>query len=331
MRAAILRSLEAIPSHRETPLSPEQVALLVAQGANISLDASRGITECIVTILDAFGTLEWTGDACRMKDQVPNYFRNSLGWYLSSKQYILSNWQRTGTARDIRLGNLLDNAPHLLKAMEERRLELSKKNNLSVTPVRFQPCAITLIKTITKQSHLFLHQWDDRAEQYQLIGGRQRPNELPIDTAKRELHEELSQHDLSYGRDYSLSALNESPIEDLCVSRTYGALTAYTYFLYHVTFRIPRLMLGGNDRWITLEEMTAGKTRDEKKIRDPHLLNPFDISIAGGLKGLPASTEFAVKDSVLEYMEVKPSIFGLITIDLKGLILNWRARRRLKQ
>jgi len=328
MHEVVLRVLETIPSHRESPKASEEISTLVANNQSIPSEIINGVTIATIAFLDIFGVLEWRGHSCRLSHQIPDYFRHSLLWYFGNHQQVLSNWTREGVAREISITNLLDTASHFVKLMERKRLEISNKEEIDSGASRIQPVSVILIKGVEKKKSYFLHQWDDRAEQFQLIGGRKRENELPLDTAKRELHEEISQHNLLYGRDYELLQLqlSSTPINYKDVSRTYGAITAYEFWLYGVKLNLEQLRLSPNDRWILQEEMKNGVTSTGKKIRDPQLYRLFDANILNGIESVPQSISICKTVDYLKFIEFKPEIKGLGSIDLKGIILHWLKR-----
>lgn len=247
-------------------------------------------------------------------------------------QKLLSNWERKGTAREIKVTNMLEMAPYFLKMMEQRRLELSEREGISAGHSRFQSVALILIKGLEKGEIYFLHQWDTAAEQYQLIGGRQRPNESHFETAKRELHEEIIRHDLVYGRDYELTLLSNpsQPIKALEISRTFGALTAYEFWIYGVKFKFDQLRLSEIDRWISIDEMKKGITNRGSSISDPKLYRFFDASLPSGIEGVPLSINVSQTENYLDFIEMKPKLFGFLTIDIKGIFLHWRQKCKEK-
>lgn len=216
-------------------------------------------------------------------------------------------------------------APHFLKLMEERRLEISRGNKIEHGYSRLQPVAILLVKGEAKGKPYFLHKWDDIAKQFQLIGGKQRPKEPNIETAMREMVEEVSR-DLRYGRDYELTLLNDKPIQIYEVSRSYGALTLYQFSLYRVQIKIKRLCLSESDKWISIEEMQKGFTKTGRLIRDAKVFRLFDSAIPNGLEKLPATIKLSNND-YLDYVEMKPGFWGF-NIDIKRIIQNWLNRKR---
>lgn len=330
MHEVVLKVLEIIPSHQESPKKSEEISTLVVNNQSIPSEIINGVTIATLAFLDIFGVLEWKENSCRLSHQIPDYFRHSLLWYFKNHQQVLSNWTREGVAREISTTNLLDTASYLVKLMERKRLEISHKEKIDSGASRIQPVAVILIKGVEGKKSYFLHQWDDRAEQFQLIGGRQRENELPLDVAKRELQEEISQHSLVYARDYELVPLNNTPIKHKEVSRTYGALTAYEYWLFGVKLNLEKLRLSPIDRWISQEEMRNGITSTGKNIRDAQLYRLFDANILNGIESVPQSINIHQTVNYLDFIEIKPSIKWFGSIDLKRIFLHWRKVKKDK-
>ena len=329
IRNMVICILDSIPTHQDSPKSIEDISSLITVNNDMSSAQVVLATGIVIEFLEMFGVLTWSDGRCRMLDQIPDYFRRSIMWYLVNNKTILSNWTRKGVGRDISTVNLLDTASYLVKLLEERRLDLSRIDKLDSGYSRFQPVSVLLIKAVDKNISYLLHQWDERAEQFQLIGGRRRNGEAPSDTAKRELQEEISKHDLNFSRgDYDLIPLHEAPIKYFEVSRTYGALTLYEFHLFAVKFNIEVLDLSPVDRWISIEEMKQGVTSNGHRIGNPQLLRHFDSAIEKGIENIPLSVTNKQTPKFIDFIEVKPSISWLGSIDLKALLLYWRRNRR---
>ena len=280
--AKLLDILHAVPSHRDQPKSIVQLADLVQPGGSPEVLAT---VSTVVAFLELFGMLSWdTSNQFRMRSQIPDYFRHSLIWYFTHHQQLLENWDRTGTARSASSSNLLEAAPYFLKAAEERRLELSRKNQIDAGHSRHQPVSVVLVK----HEEWFLHQWDNRAEQFQLIGGRQRPDETPLNAAAREFFEEAAATNLVHNRDFRLVELTAQPIHHDELSRTYGAITRYEYCVYWATFSSFEVLLPSDVEWISMTEMRAGKTANGRNVASlSRLLESNGISLESVQESLP--------------------------------------------
>jgi 8-oxo-dGTP pyrophosphatase MutT (NUDIX family) len=321
----ILEFLALIPEYRESPKPIEEIIATVVQHTGALPELVEKEISSTIIFLNLFDVLDESDGCYKIKSRIPSYFIRSLTWYIKYDQPILSNWDRLGVARTVSTEDVVDKAPYFLKSMEKARLLLSQQKNIDSGFSRSQSAALIFIKATKLNKTYFLHQWDERAQHFQLIGGKVRENELNIEAAKRELQEEISQHDLVCQRDYDIFCLGSSdePIKYLEVSRTYGALTEYKFWLYTVRFKIARLNLSHQDRWISTDEMRQGLTKDKKKIFNSDLYRIFESSIAGGYESIQVSIKGAqIGENIWNTIEIKPSLFGLISIDLKALFSN---------
>ena len=105
-----------------------------------------------------------------------------------------------------------------------------------------------LVKGNIGKKDYYLHEWDRRAEQFQLIGGRVEPGESLVAAARRELIEELDierEQRLEYERDFNLDLLIESdrPLQWTDISPTYGALTKYSFWACSARFKVKELLM----------------------------------------------------------------------------------------
>lgn len=318
----VIAVLENIPTHRESHCSLDKIVSLIMENYEVDEKMAIGLTASTISFLELFGILENKDENLyRIKDQIPTYFIYCLKWYLKNNQDILSNWRRKGTSKDIKINNFLDMAPHFFRLMEQRRLRIGKKLNSDVGYSREQGVSVNLIKAQHKKNIYFLHKWDEAAAQYQIIGGRVRQNEDHIETAKRELHEEITEHDLKEGEDYEIYSLTEKdkPITLIDISKTYGALTRYSFWLHRVEFKMNKLLLSETDRWISLDEMRNGITKNGKSITDSKYSITFEASLNGGFNNLPDSIEISKTNNLMDYVDMKPGMFGF-SVDIKKII-----------
>lgn len=239
----------------------------VAHTLGISIECADTAVSITLELLRLLNMVQEVDGYIVLAGQTQTYYRNNLVWYLKNDQYALCNWDRYGTAADtIHLANILGQAPYFLKAFEERRRQLAKDNKLNAEASREQPCSVVLFKAVLNDKMYLLHQWDQKAERYQLIGGKQRSNETPEETATREALEELSQAHLVPGKSLFIGHPLIEPIEELKISRTYGALTHYKITVFPATLRVDELLTSESDLWISLPEVIAGKTHKNADI-----------------------------------------------------------------
>jgi hypothetical protein len=121
------------------------------------------------------------------------------------------------------------------------------------------------------------------------------------------------------GQDYELTVLNKKPVHALQISQTYGALTAYEFWLHGIKLKITKLQLSEIDRWLSLEEMRAGVTSKGKRIAYSENFRLFEASIPGGMANLPDSISVKQTVNYLDFIEIKPRMFG-VSFDVKGAV-----------
>lgn len=290
------RILEAIPSHREPGKTRDQLLRAISQKAGLppgEINSALGVGLELLRLLDL---IQDSNDYIVLSGQIQTYCRNSLLWYLENNREVLSNWNRPGAAQeDVSVANLLDQAPYFLKALEEKRRAISEQNGLPMTPSREQSCSVVLFKITHEGVPYYLHQWDREAEQYQLIGGKQRANETPLQTAQREVVEEVSGTKMVAGRTLFLTACPIDPIDEWEVSRTYGALTRYRFDMFHARVTAKPFVTSAIDLWISAPEAIRGRTHRGDVIaplirtiseRDPGFLETLagSIEVIGTLR-----------------------------------------------
>lgn len=330
IRNCVAKCLQLIPSHTEQGYSYTEFIARICGEIGVDHSSAEKLADVSVLILDLFDLRHPGSDRLiQTAGQMQTYCRNSLVWYLKNDLPVISNWSRSGVASEVDIKSLLDNAPYFLRLMEERRIHLSGINGIAPDYSRLQAVSVCLVKMKIRGKPHILHQWDERAAQFQIIGGRSRIGETPEDTAARELNEEIVEHALIKGRDFEVKALNApAPVIYTEISRTYGALTRYEISLFHVSFNIPKLRLSENDRWISVSEMRTGITKTGKRIVDYHRIADFERAIGIRVDDLPNSVARSQHRNVLDYVEFKPGIFGL-NLDVKRILAEffaWLAR-----
>ncbi len=311
--------LKAIPSHHDVPLSKEEIAASLQESPN---NGTNEAVDVVMSFLYIFGILDYKNKKYKILSQMPNYFRNSLLWYFENDVPLLSNWDREGTAREISVTNLFERAPYFLKAMEERRKLISDRGDVEITPSREQSCSVIVVVAQIGGRAVYLHQWDQSAERFQLIGGKCRPGEVPAETAARELHEEISEHDLIEGKDFDLEKILPDPICFGEISRTYGAFTDYKFYVYVANFNIDDMNTSFSDRWIGIDEIRTGLTSDGRAVAG--LASQIDRLVDGGLQSMRPSFTLSSSLKLRDLVDIKPGIFG-IRINLNKLI--WRSKK----
>jgi 8-oxo-dGTP pyrophosphatase MutT (NUDIX family) len=272
-RQRIVAALELIPTHRDAVRTPEQISDALSHKLGISQAEASGVTSAVIGMLDLMGMLHLDpAGGIRMLSQLPVYFARSLAWFAAHKMPLIDGWRRDGVPLTAQLTReaLFDHAPHVLSAIESRRIRLAIKHGLNAEASRDQSAVVVLIGDPQSVERRYLHQFDARADQFQLIGGRIEPGETLLDAANREVCEEMgpaAKSPLRPGVDFTLQPLfGANPaLVTIETSQTYGALTRYTFYGCSATWASPPA-LGPSDRWISVSEALASRTHDGKRV-----------------------------------------------------------------
>jgi 8-oxo-dGTP pyrophosphatase MutT (NUDIX family) len=282
MLAHVLRTISAHPKGIR-----EIAAGLRARYPDLrSTAGAEAIVRSALAMLDTFGVVVVTdGGTCRCHDErVSLYFLRSLAWYLANQEPLLENWTRAGVGGAISIESLLDSAPYFLRLMETKRVNIAREKADDAEPLRLQALTFAIVKAVRGEDSYYLFEWDRRAEQYQLIGGRVEHSEEPLAAARREFMEELDVKDrqkLAYGPDFELELLTprDAPIRWPGFSHTYGVWTEYTVWVCWAKLKVARLRLGDQNRWLSTDEVFSGMTHSGQRTGDPGLHREIDASL----------------------------------------------------
>lgn len=252
----------------------------------------------------------------KAKSETATYFLRSLSRYLRQNLTLVSNWEREGIGEDLRIVDALASGAHFVYLMEYKRVSKCKDTKairqveLSVTPIK--------AKVRGKRGPLYLVQYDEKAHQFQPIGGRKRSSDSnALTVMRREIPEELAKNRLEFEKDFTLQELTR--FQGRVISRTYGAYTDYYMTVYQTLFKRSQLVLGPNDRWVTLGEIQEKRTKDGMRISS--ILCDIDRELPGGLMRLSLSLEKTQKRPLRQIiLERKWEIAGL-TVAIISVIL----------
>ena len=282
----LAQALAHVPTHRQAHQTAQAMSEALTKATpGLGPNEARAAVWVMLDVLGAFGALHRQGDAVRASDQVSSYLIRSLMWYA----------QRSLAFVDEATGEGALPGHGLLRHMELRRVHLSQLRGIAAEPTREQDAALVLFRRMVRGKPCLLFQWDERARQYQLIGGRIEPNETPHAAAIRECCEEVGEHQpvpWQHGQDFTLTSVlpNDAAIESTAISPTYGALTRYRFYVFHAVVLATRMTLGKADRWIPIEHI---QNRSEQlRLGNTHLYDALNAALVGGLAGLASS--FAV-------------------------------------
>ncbi len=262
--------LRAIPQSRHQPMPLDQMPHheIIGQG--------------LAALLETWGAVELGDAGIRATSQPAYYFLHSLAAWLEAEGHVIADWSEEHGARP---GEGLQHGTSLVFLLEQERL----RRYPDAPAIRFTAVAEVLIVKPGDPPR-FLVQWDARAGQYQVIGGRQKDDldwQEPIErTAIRELEEELGYQVSHEAGEFTLAFL--ATFEgDKRLSPSFGALTAY-HFTFFQALNLPPITLGPEDRWVTRAELLAGRTSDGKPVRGNHIL-PLEEAMSRTIDDLPAS------------------------------------------
>ncbi|PJF37804.1 MAG: hypothetical protein CUN55_20215, partial [Phototrophicales bacterium] len=121
-----------------------------------------------------------------------------------------------------------------------------------------------------------------------LIGGRWRESDGPnLElTLVREIEEELAASKLIYPEDYQIKLLAEGIEIEQVLSPTFGALTNYQFWIYHVHSIKRPLQLTEKDIWVSIEAFKHGQING---LKITQLFSTLNRALDGGLEQLPPS------------------------------------------
>jgi hypothetical protein len=274
--------LEAIPAE-EAPLralgelaadsgiDDESLALAIAQ-----MPLIFGALHCSV---DEPGTL-----LLRAKSEVARFFLKSLALYVRYGLALIDDWgRRTEAATGDALPLL---GPDFVLAMERRRVF----HYGLLEPIRTERPSQLVVKAFSRSRNtaVYLMQYDRFAQQYQLISGKPRDGENARDTMERAIRMKITPSFLENGVDYDLWLLPREVVTRQ-LSPTVGAFTEYRCSLFTAAFKRP-LSLGEFDRWVTEEELFSGGLQGGPETPwNYHLARIANALDKGGLAALSES------------------------------------------
>jgi hypothetical protein len=247
----------------------------------------------IARMLEVFGVIELEdqepiGESLiRASSQTAKYTLMSFAEYFERETPIIKDWETRGIKNSI-----FTNGATFLHTLEHDRL--TRFDNPA--PSRYVKVAQVLIKRINPvtSDHELLFQFDANANQYQLIGGRwseKDGNDLQA-TIIREIEEELPLNNIPYPETYDVQCLIDNLIIDGEVSNTFGALTHYTFWIYHMVGLNVQLELQPEDLWLPIPMILDGIVSVngvDYPFTSPEIYQQIDQSLDNGLIGLSVS------------------------------------------
>lgn len=224
--------------------------------------------------------------------QTAKYALMSIADYVSRNETIISDWKTRGLQE-----HPLANGASFLYALEQERLNRFE----NIPPSRYVKVAQVLIKRINPENgeHELLFQFDNNAHQYQLVGGRWSEADgadMSV-TMVREIEEELPLNTWNYPDSFQLEALISEMEINGTISTTFGALTNYSFWIFHLTGLKHSLSLQDGDYWVPIDMVLKGAVTDHNAtyaFASPEIYQRIHRNLPDGLYGLASS--FALVD-----------------------------------
>jgi hypothetical protein len=245
------------------------------------------LLEGYLLMLQTLGVVQFHNGSVKASSQTAKYMLESLANTVENGQRLIDDWHTRGVYREKE--GVFQNAATLLFEMEKRRIALQE----NPPPSRREEVAQVLIKRMNPETGKaeFLLQYDKNANQFQLIGGRRKnvDDDLNV-TMVREIEEELAD-DLKLTDDYQLVLVIDDLSPSPTLSPTFGALTEYHFWIFHMRGLKQNLSLQEHDAWVSLEEVLSGQVHWQGEIveANPEIYQLMNQAIEGGLAGLEDS------------------------------------------
>ena len=202
------------------------------------------------------------------------YFVQSLLYARRDGVLSPAVWQGKGAQDCTSLGG------DLVTLLESHRLACSP----SPTPVRVVEAVMAVIKARRGNEDVYLMQYDEKAAQFQPLGGKREAFDISSEAAlTRELCEELVIDSLTAGQDFKIRPLLEH-LKLNEVSASVHVITQYDHSFYHLTDVRFSFAIDHITRWIGETELASRKTHDGYAIT-----SLYDDYMPGTLKTLPYS------------------------------------------
>jgi len=246
-RDQLLAYLHSIPA----PADVEEWLVKDHASSELSQPSVQGdYAHAMRELLAALGVL--TADSGAVTSPMAYYFVRSLAYAIQDRALTPGSW------RGLPDEGCAGAGARLVRLLEETRLACAS----TPTPLRVVRAVTAVIKARRGAQDVYLMQYDQKARQFQPIGGKQEAFDADAVAAlTRELCEELNIATLTPGQDFAVHPLTQN-VQVSEVSASVHVVTRYDHSFYHLTdirFALPDDAL---TRWITAAEMAAGRTTD---------------------------------------------------------------------
>ncbi|HEU5155539.1 MAG TPA: NUDIX domain-containing protein [Streptosporangiaceae bacterium] len=229
----------------------------------------------------------------RLVGRLAKHVPEILTIYLTGSLTLIDNWETLYLSPEDSLSAL-----DLLRQMELRRIELTRRSGRRVEPLAVRPVAFAIFHALNKKGvDCYLFEVNKDWRRLNFIGGKQEPSDggdFRV-TVTREIAEELgiAAHRLT------LTQLNAEPLEAYSLSGNVGSLASYPCVLYGVRVA-GQLRTRPQDRWLTEQQIRSCRDLPD----GPLMVNPvyLDFLLSGSptrLADTPVSTSQRVRTSAL--------------------------------
>lgn len=266
--------------------------------------ADKAYTRTFILFLRALGALRVEeyppGYRLRVTGRLARHLPEILFIYMMEPLTLIDNWDTVHVMAEDALS-----AYDLLRQLELRRIELTRRTGRQARPLAERPVAFAIFHAINdKGEDCYLFEINKDWRRLNFIGGKQEPSDGGDfqKTVSREIGEELgiAAHRLA------LTRLNDKPLEAYSLSGNAGSLAGYPCVFYGVRVSGP-LHVRMQDRWLTEAQIRACQAMPD----GPLMVNPvyLDFLLSGApsrLAHTPISVDQRVRRWNME--EVLPDV-----------------------
>ena len=252
----------------------------------------------ILRFIDLFNTIKFEPKELKLESVITvksvyaNIFLKSLSLYIKNDYKMIRSWETNSTLKHLDPCLYLNQGINLTYSLEHQRF----MHYHDSTPTRTVKASIAIIKIkpTGKKEEYYLVQYDTDSQTYKFLGGKKIPEDKnPQDTLIRELEEKLPSSMLVPDRDYKIFPVIYD-LETVYLSNSNAAVSQFKFDVFEIVLK-KDLKLTPSERWVTLEEILDGETKDGVTIGNKQFDNLLNKSIKGGLKSLRTSFQYSDK------------------------------------
>lgn len=222
----------------------------------------EGLVRGVLDFLSLVGivSLDWDEGTYQIRSINASFGIRALREAFREDTHLIRDWHRLGVSEPLlRHGPVINSGVDFIYWLDSLR-----ERKTDPIPLKVGHVAKAVIKR-RDGSDEFLFIRNQNSGRYELIGGRRRyEDEEPAETMRRELREELREHNLHFGKRTHLEHVGDAPTSML--SPTYGCLTEWHCDYYSIRFEDFNINTPDDTRWVTLSEIKSGATDDGEPI-----------------------------------------------------------------